>query len=408
MKNKMADLFDKIAKDDTLRLARMGREQGIYPYFKPLSETEGTEVVIDGKRLIMIGSNNYLGLTTHPRVRQASIEAIQKYGTSCTGSRFLNGSLELHKELERRLAKFMGKEAALVFSTGYQSNLGAITALMGKDDVAICDKDAHASLVDAVKMAGCQMKRFRHNDMADLERILKETGDAAKLVIVDGVYSMGGDLAKVPELIALCKQYGARFFLDDAHGLGVMGPGGRGTSFHFNAVDDVDLIMGTFSKSFASLGGVIGGGKDVIDFIQHNARPFIFSASMPPANAAAVLACLDVIEADPSYVQRVHVQAAKVRVALREMGYNCGESVTPVVPVYIGSEMNTIFAWRAFYDHGVYVNPVVPPGVPPNKSLLRTSYMATHTDEQIERVIKAFYEVGTYIGLIEEKEPATA
>jgi 8-amino-7-oxononanoate synthase len=402
----MADLFDKIANDTTLQQARMSREMGIYPYFKPLSETEGTEVVIDGKRLIMIGSNNYLGLTTHPRVKQAAIDAIQKYGTSCTGSRFLNGSLELHKELERRLAKFIGKEAAIVFSTGYQSNLGAITALMDKDDVAICDKDAHASLVDAVKMSGCQMKRFRHNDMADLERLLKDTQGSPSLVIVDGVYSMGGDLAKVPEIIALCKQYGARFFLDDAHGMGVMGPGGRGTAWHFNAIDDVDLVMGTFSKSFASLGGVIAGSKDVIDYIQHHARSFIFSASMPPANVAAVLACLDIIEETPSYVQNVHRQAAKVRTALREMGYNCGESVTPVVPVYTGSEMNTIFAWKSFYDHGIYVNPVVPPGVPPNKSLLRTSYMASHTDEQIERVIKAFYEVGTYIGLIEEKATA--
>jgi 8-amino-7-oxononanoate synthase len=402
----MADLFDKIANDSTLQQARMGREMGIYPYFKPLSETEGTEVVIDGKRLIMIGSNNYLGLTTHPHVKQAAIEAIQKYGTSCTGSRFLNGSLELHKELERRLAKFIGKEAAIVFSTGYQSNLGAITALMDRDDIAICDKDAHASLVDAVKMSGCQMKRFRHNDMADLERLLKETQGTARMIIVDGVYSMGGDLANVPEIIALCKQYGARFFLDDAHGLGVMGEGGRGTCWHFNAINDVDVVMGTFSKSFASLGGVIAGDKDVIDFIQHKARPFIFSASMPPANVAAVLACLDVIEQDPGYVQNVHRQAAKVRKALREMGYNCGESVTPVVPVYTGSEMNTIFAWKAFYDHGVYVNPVLPPAVPPNKSLLRTSYMASHTDEQIDRVIKAFYEVGTYIGLIEDKATA--
>ena len=404
----MADLFDKIANDSVLQAARMGREQGIYPYFKPLSETEGTEVVVDGRRLIMIGSNNYLGLTTHPRVRQAAIKAIEQYGTSCTGSRFLNGTLELHKELEQRLAKFMGKEAAIVFSTGYQSNLGAITSLMDKDDIAVCDKDIHASLVDAVKMAGCQMKRFRHNDMADLERVLSENENAAKMVIVDGVYSMGGDLAKVPEIVALCKQYGARFFLDDAHGLGVMGPGGRGTSIHFNAVDDVDLIMGTFSKSFASLGGVIAGSEDVIDYIQHHARSFIFSASMPPANAAAVLACLDVIEADPSYVLQVHRQSAKVRTALREMGYNCGESVTPVIPVYTGNEMNTIFAWKSFFDHGIYVNPVVPPGVPPNKSLLRTSYMATHTDEQIEHVIKTFYEVGTYIGLIEDKEPAQA
>ncbi len=400
----MADLFDKIATDQSMQLVRMGKETGVYPYFRPLSETEGTEVVINGHRLIMIGSNNYLGLTTHPKVREAAIEATRQYGTSCTGSRFLNGSLELHEELERRLAKFIGKEAAIVFSTGYQSNLGAISALMDKEDVAICDKDVHASLVDAVKMAGCQMKRYRHNDMDDLERVLKQTGDAPKMVIVDGVYSMGGDLARVPEIAALCKRYGARFFVDDAHGLGVMGPGGRGTPMHFGVVDQVDLVMGTFSKSFASLGGVIAGDRDVIDFIQHHARPFIFSASMPPANAAAVLACVDILEADPSYPSRVLRLADKVRAALGGMGYNCGESVTPIIPVFIGSEMNTVFAWRAFFDYGIYTNPVLPPGVPPNKSLLRTSYMATHTDEQIDRIIQGFYDVGVRVGLIEEKD----
>jgi len=396
----MSDLFDKITKDSQMRIVRMAREQGIYPYFKPLSETEGTEVVVDGHRLIMIGSNNYLGLTTNKHVRESAINAIEKFGTSCTGSRFLNGTLELHKELERRLAKFMGKEAALIFGTGYQANLGAITALMGKDDLVIADKEIHASLVDAIQMAGCKMKRYRHNDMNDLERLLKENTDAPKMVIVDGVYSMGGDLAPVPEIADLCKKYGARFFVDDAHGLGVMGDGGRGTHFHFNRVDDVDVVMGTFSKSFASLGGVIAGSREVIDYIQHHARSLIFSASMPPANVATVLACLDVVEADPSYVAQVHKQSAKVRTALRGMGFNCGDSVTPIVPVIIGSEMNTIFAWKAFYEHGVYVNPVLPPGVPPNKSLLRTSYMATHTDEQIERIIKAFKEVGTRIGLI--------
>lgn len=387
-----------------MQAVRMGKETGIYPYFMPLSETEGTEVVVGGHRMIMIGSNNYLGLTTHPKVREAAIEATRKYGTSCTGSRFLNGSLELHKELERRLARFIGKPAAIVFSTGYQSNLGAITALMDKNDVAVCDKEIHASLVDSVKMAGCQMKRFRHNDPDDLERVLKQTGDAARLVIVDGVYSMGGDLARLPEIVALCQQYGARLFVDDAHGLGVMGDGGRGTAQHFGVTGQVDLIMGTFSKSFASLGGVIAGEQDVIDFIQHHARSFIFSASMPPASAAAVLACLDIIEADPSYVQQVHRQAAKVRAALRDMGYNCGESVTPIIPVIIGDEMRTVFAWRSFFDYGIYTNPVVPPGVPPNRSLLRTSYMATHTDDQVARIIQGFYEVGVRTGLIEERE----
>lgn len=396
----MADLFDKIAADPVLQQARAAREQGYYPYFKPLSTTEGTEVVVDGKRLIMIGSNNYLGLTTHPKVREAAIEAIRKYGTSCTGSRFLNGTLELHKELERRLAKFLGKESAIIFGTGYQSNLGAITALMGRGDVAICDKEVHACIIDAVRMAGCEMKRFRHNDMKDMERLLKETEGAARMVLVDGVYSMGGDLAPLPEMVALCKRYGVRLFVDDAHGIGVMGEGGRGTHFHFNCVDDVDLIMGTFSKSFGSLGGVIAGDRDVIDYIMHHARSLIFSASMPPANVASVLACLDIIEEDPSYVQRVHQQSTKVRDGLRAMGYNCGESVTPIVPVFVGDEMKTIFTWKAMFEHGVYVNPVLPPGVPPSKSLLRTSYMATHTDAHVKAVLEAFKDVGTQMGLI--------
>lgn len=396
----MADLFDKIAADSVLQQARAAREQGYYPYFKPLSTTEGTEVVVDGKRLIMIGSNNYLGLTTHPNVREAAIDAIRKYGTSCTGSRFLNGTLELHKELERRLANFLGKESAIIFGTGYQSNLGAITALMGRGDVAICDKEVHACIIDAVRMAGCDMKRFRHNDMGDLERLLIETEGAARMVLVDGVYSMGGDLAPLPEMVALCKRYGARMFVDDAHGIGVMGPGGRGTHFHFNCVDDVDLIMGTFSKSFGSLGGVIAGDRDVIDYIMHHARSLIFSASMPPANVASVLACLDIIEEDPSYVQRVHQQSTKVRDGLRAMGFNCGNSVTPIVPVFVGDEMKTIFTWKAMFEHGVYVNPVLPPGVPPSKSLLRTSYMATHTDEHVRKVLEAFNQVGKQMELI--------
>ena len=396
----MPDLFDKIATDPVLQQARLSREQGYYPYFKPLSETEGTDVVVDGRRLIMIGSNNYLGLTTHPKVRQAAIDAIKQYGTSCTGSRFLNGTLEMHKELERRLAKFLGKESAIIFGTGYQSNLGAITALMGRSDIAICDKDVHACIVDAVRMAGCEMKRFRHNDMNDLERLLKETASSPRMVLLDGVYSMGGDLAPLPEIVALCKQYGARLFVDDAHGIGVMGQGGRGTHFHFDCVDDVDLVMGTFSKSFASLGGVIAGDADVMDFIQHHARSLIFSASMPPANTATVLACLDVIEEDPSYVQRVHMQSTKVRDGLRALGFNCGESVTPIVPVFIGDEMKTLMIWKALYEYGIYVNPVLPPGVPPSKSLLRTSYMATHTDDHIAKVLAAFEVVGKATGLI--------
>ena len=396
----MPDLFDKIATDPVMQSTRAALADGYYPYFKPLSESEGTDVVVDGHRLIMIGSNNYLGLTTHPHVRKSAIAAIEKYGPSCTGSRFLNGTLELHLELERRLAKFLGKEKAVIFGTGYQSNLGAITALMGRGDIAICDKDDHASLVDAVHMSGCTMKRFKHNDLEDLERVLKETTGAARMVLIDGVYSMGGDLAPLPEMAALCKQYGARLFVDDAHGIGVMGPGGRGTHFHFDVVDQVDLVMGTFSKSFASLGGVIAGDADVMDFIQHHARSFIYSASMPPPAVAAVLACLDIIEDEPVYVQQVHAQSTKVRDGLRGLGFNCGGSVTPIVPVIIGDMMKTLLTWKALYARGVYVNPVLPPGVPPSKSLLRTSYMATHTDAHVEKVLAAFKDVGTEMGLI--------
>jgi 7-keto-8-aminopelargonate synthetase-like enzyme len=258
----------------------------------------------------------------------------------------------------------------------------------------------HACIVDAVRMAGCEMKRFRHNDMNDLERLLKETAGTPRMVLVDGVYSMGGDLVPLPEMVALCKQYGARLFVDDAHGIGVMGQGGRGTHFHFDCVNDVDLIMGTFSKSFASLGGVIAGDRDVMDFIMHHARSLIFSASMPPANTATVLACLDIIEEDPSYVERVHTQSTKVRDGLRSLGFNCGESVTPIVPVIIGDDMKTLMIWKALYEYGIYVNPVLPPGVPPSKSLLRTSYMATHTDDHIARVLEAFETVGKATGLI--------
>jgi 7-keto-8-aminopelargonate synthetase-like enzyme len=276
---------------------------------------------------------------------------------------------------------------------------------MGGDDIAVCDKEVHACIVDGVKMAGCKMKRFRHNDMADLERVLKECAaespKAGVMVLVDGVYSMGGDLAPLPEIVDLCKKYGARFFVDDAHGLGVMGQGGRGTHVHFNCVDGVDIIMGTFSKSFASLGGVIAADKNVADYIQHHARSFIYSASMPPANVATVLACLDVIEADPSYVARVHVQADKVRDGMRKIGYNVGESVTPIIPVMIGNEMHTVFMWQSLFKNGLYTNPVLPPAVPSSKSLLRTSYMATHTDEQIETILDVFEKVGHETGFLQ-------
>ena len=392
------ELFDKCYN---FTRAKETMAMGFYPYFIPLSDTEGTEVTIDGRRLIMIGSNNYLGLTTHPRVRQAAVEAVYKYGTSCTGSRFLNGTLHLHKQLEEELADFVGKEAALVFSTGYQTNLGTISALVGKGDVVITDKEDHASIIDSCRLAYGKMLRFRHNDMADLERVLKKRDpDQGKLVVVDGVFSMAGDIAPLPEIVALCKKYGARLMVDDAHSVGVLGENGRGTADHFGVTEGVDLIMGTFSKSFASLGGFIAGDEPVIHYIQHHARSLIFSASMPAANVAACLAALEVMRTEPERPKRLMAIADKMRRGYQELGYNTGTSETPVIPIIIGDDMSTFMMWRALFDAGVYTNAVVPPGVPPNKSLLRTSYMATHTDEQMDRVLMLFEQVGKGVGVI--------
>jgi 8-amino-7-oxononanoate synthase len=381
--------------------AREAMEAGDYPYFIPLSDTEGTEVTIDGRKLIMIGSNNYLGLTTHPKVREAAIEAVRQYGTSCTGSRFLNGSLRLHNQLEEELADFVGKEAAVVFSTGYQVNVGTISALVGRGDVVITDKEDHASIVDGCQMALGEMLRFRHSDMNSLERALSRCEpDQGKLVVIDGVYSMGGDIAPLPDIVSLCQKYGARLMVDDAHAVGVLGDCGRGTADYYGVTDGVDLIMGTFSKSFASLGGFLAGDDAVIHYVQHHARSLIFSASMPAANVAACLAALDIMRSDPGLSQRVCDIAARMREGYQALGYNTGGSETPVVPIIIGDDDKTFMMWRALFDAGVYTNPVIPPAVPPSKSLLRTSYMATHTDEQMERVLGLFEQVGKQVGAI--------
>ncbi len=393
------DLFDKCHQ---FTIAREAMAAGIYPYFTVLDDnSEGTEVVIRGRKVIMIGSNNYLGLTTDPRIRRAAVEATQKYGTSCTGSRFLNGTLELHVEAERRLAQFVGKEAALVFSTGMQTNLGTISALVDRGDVVIVDKEDHASIYDGCRLAFGDMKRFNHNDMGSLERVLQSCPDnTGKLVVVDGIFSMGGDIAPLPEIVALCKKYGARVMVDDAHSLGVLGDHGRGTANHFHLTDQVDLIMGTFSKSFASLGGFIAGDDVVMHYVQHHARSFMFSASITAASTAAVLAALDIMEAEPERIQKLWHNAEKMRTGFKALGFDTGESNTPVIPIYIGEDMKTVFAWNALFQAGVYTNTVLPPAVPPNKSLLRTSYMATHTDEQLDRVLEIFGKVGKEIGLI--------
>ncbi len=392
------DLFEKCRQ---YTVARKAQAAGLYPYFIPLTDSEGTEVTVGDHRLIMIGSNNYLGLTTHPKVRQAAIEATRRYGTSCTGSRFLNGTLELHLELERRLAEFVGTEAALVFSTGYQTNVGTISALVGRGDFVVTDKEDHASIVDGCRLAFGEMRRFRHNDMAHLEHVLAGLPeDAGKLVVVDGVFSMGGDIAPLPEIVSLCRKYGARLMVDDAHAMGVLGEG-RGTAAYFGLTDQVDLTMGTFSKSFASLGGFIAGAEDVIHYIQHHARSLIFSASMPPANVAAALAALEVMQEEPERIARVNRIGERMRAGFRQLGFNVGASETPIIPVIIGDDTRTFMAWKALYEAGVYTNPVVSPAVPTGSSLLRTSYMATHTDEQLDRVLATFAEVGRTLGLIE-------
>ena len=405
------DLFEKCRRflADPAYAARLGyptnprtaQALGLYPYFIPLEESEGTTATVGGRRVIMIGSNNYLGLTTDPRVRAAAAEAIRRYGTSCTGSRFLNGTLPLHLELEERLAHFLGKEKALVFSTGYQANLGAISALLGRGDVVVCDKEDHASIFDGCRLALGEMRRFRHNDVGDLERILSSLPpDAGRLVVVDGVFSMSGEIAPLREIADCCRRHGARLMVDDAHGIGVTG-GGRGTAAQFDLTDEVDLIMGTFSKSLASVGGFIAGEEAAIHWIQHRARSLIFSASLPPASAASALAALEILEREPERVARVNAIADRMRGEFQRLGYDTGRSCTPIVPLVIGGAAETLRLWRSLLDEGVYTNVALPPAVPEGRCLLRTSYMATHTEEQLGEVVAAVARVssaGTILG----------
>jgi 8-amino-7-oxononanoate synthase len=391
------DIFEKCSN---YTIAKEAIAAGVYPYFIPLTENEGTEAVLRGKRLIMCGSNNYLGLTTHPKVRQAAVDAINRFGTSCTGSRFLNGTLELHEQLEVELAEWVGKEAALVFSTGMQTNLGTISALVGRGDVVVLDKDDHASIVDGARLSWGEIKRFRHNDMESLEKTLAAIPEkTGRMVVVDGLFSMGGDIAPLPEIVPICKKYGARLMVDDAHAVGVLG-GGHGTAARFDLTKDVDLIMSTFSKSFASLGGFIAGDEYVIHYIKHNARSLIFSASMSPANTAAALAALHVMREEPERVTRLDEIGKRMRKAYKEMGFNIGGTETPIIPIIIGDDEKTLYFWRSLIENGVFVNPVLSPAVPAGMQLLRTSYMATHTDAQLDHVLEVFSQVGKQVGLI--------
>ncbi len=392
------DIFDKcyqFTRDEEVIAA------GLYPYFTPISEARGNRVKVRGREMILTGSNNYLGLIDHPKVKQAAKEAIDRYGVATCGSRFLTGTIDLHEILEERLARFMKKEAAVTFSTGYQTNLGIITALAGKDDVVITDRMDHASIIDACRMSRAEVKKFKHNDMEDLERVLAEIPDnKGKMIVVDGVFSMEGDIINLPGVVSLAKKYRARVMVDDAHGLGVLGKNGRGTAEHFGLEDEVDLIMGTFSKSFVSIGGFVVGARKVVNYIKHHARSLIFSAAATPASVATVLAALEVIENEPERRERLWQVTNFMRESFQKLGFNTGPSQTPIIPIVIGDDEKCFAMWKALRDEGIFTTPVIHPAVPHGQALIRTSYSANHTDEELQLILAAFEKCGRALGII--------
>ncbi len=381
--------------------AREVEAAGLYPYFKPISESEDTVVTIEGKKRIMLGSNNYLGLTHHPKVLEAAERALKRYGSGCTGSRFLNGTLDLHGQLEQAIAEFLGKESCLVFSTGYSANLGLIAGLVSRNDVVYLDKLDHASIVDGAKLSYGETVRFRHNNLPSLEsKMERDLGDRAALIIVDGVYSMEGDIADVPGLLQIARKFGAALAVDDAHSLGVLGPKGDGTAAHFGLSDEVDLIAGTFSKSLASIGGFVAAPESVTHFLRHHSRPLMFTASLPPANTAGVLAALEVLQSEPERRARLWENTHRLQDGFRSLGFDIGPTQTPIVPVLIGSMERTFMFWRKVYDAGVFTNPVAPPAVAATECRLRTSLMATHTPDQIDYCLETFAKIGRELGVI--------
>jgi 8-amino-7-oxononanoate synthase len=391
-------LFNKCHNFTT---ARDVQKSGYYPYFREISSAPGTEVIVDGKKVIMIGSNNYLGLTNHPKVIQKIHETVDKYGSGCTGSRFLNGTLDIHVELEEKLAEFMGREAALVFSTGFQTNLGTISTLVSKSEYIFTDRSDHASIVDGCRLSFGNTIKYKHNDMDDLKRVMmKIPKESGKLIVTDGVFSMEGDIVKLPRLVQIAKEFDARTLIDDAHSMGVLGENGRGTADHFHLEDKVDIIMGTFSKSFASIGGFIVGDEDVIHYIKHFSRPLIFSASLPPAAVAAVLATMEIIKKEPQRRQRLWDITYHMHKEFKTMGFDIGTTQTPIIPVYIGEDMKTFQFWKELTTAGLFTNPIVSPAVPPGGALIRTSYTANHTDEQLEKVLEIFYKAGKKFNII--------
>jgi len=391
------DLFDKCKK---FTAAKEVMAAGFYPYFHVVESEQNPEVIVHGRKMIMLGSNNYLGLTSHPKVKEAAIEAIKKYGSGCAGSRFLNGTLDLHVKLEDKLASFFRKEAALTFSTGYQTNLGIISSLAGKDDVLVLDKLDHASIIDACRLSFAEVKKFKHSDMGSLDFVLKECGERAKLVVVDGVYSMEGDIAPLPDIVKLCKKYGARLMVDDAHGVGVLGRTGRGTAEHFGLENEVDIIMGTYSKSMASIGGFVVADEDVVHYMKHTSRPLIFSASPPPASVASVIAALDIIDQEPERRERLWNNTHKMMKAFTQLGFETGPTETPIIPILVGEMERAFMMWKILHEEGVFVNPVVPPAVQQGRCMIRTSYMATHTEEMLDRVLGILEKAGKKLGLI--------
>ena len=396
------DLFQKCY--DFTRAEEV-KNAGFYPYFRAIEENEGPVVTIEGKKVIMAGSNNYLGLTAHPRVKQAAIDAVKKYGTGCSGSRYLTGTLDLHIELEKRLAKFFGVESVLLFSTGYQTAQGVIPTLVQKGEYVVSDKDNHACIVAAdlmAKGAFAEFKRYKHNDMEDLESVLERIPkDRAKLVVSDGIFSTTGETVNLPELVKIAKAHGARIMIDDAHSVGVIGAGGRGTASHFNLVNEVDITMGTFSKTFASLGGFIACSERVTNYVKHHAAALIFSASPTPASVAAAMAALEILEEEPWRVDNLRKNSDKMRAGFKNMGFNIIEGLSAIVPVIIGDDQPTFVFWRKLYDAGVFTNAFISPGVPPGMAMLRTSYMSTHEDEHLDKILELFGEIGKELGLIE-------
>lgn len=381
--------------------AEEAQQLGLYPYFTPIQEVSGNKVKIDGKDIIMVGSNNYLGLLDHPKVKQAAKDAIEQYGVATCGSRFLNGTLDIHVTLEERLAKFMNTEAALTFSTGFQTNQGIIATVVGKGDAVITDKMDHASIIDACRLSYGEVHTFKHNDMEDLNRILEGLDENInKIIVVDGVFSMEGDLTNLPEVVNLAKKYGCKVMVDDAHGVGVMGKNGRGTAEHFGLEDDVDLVMGTFSKSFASLGGFVVGDKKVISYIKHHARALIFSASITPASVATALATLDLMEKEPERRERLWEITKKMKAGFQEMGYDTGPTESPVIPVIIGDDGRAFMLWKMLREQGIFTNPVIFPAVPHGQALIRTSYSATHLDEELDVVLECFETCGKMLGIL--------